>query len=61
MTEKYIKWVEWEKDNNPIGQLTGTQAELAEKILNDQELCDMLTYPGDKISVIERIQRYLKS
>lgn len=59
MTEEYRKYRMWErKQELPI--LTGTQKEFAEYILDNEELKQMLTHPGDLLSVMQRVQRYLK-
>ncbi len=61
MTIEYEDFVAYTKKNEVEMNLTRTQYLFAEKILADKELCLMLSHPGDLVSVMENIQRYLKN
>lgn len=61
MTKEYTKWVEWEKQQKyPAKPLTRTQKEFAEYVLGNEELIQMLIHPGDLMSIMQRVQKYLK-
>lgn len=61
MTKEYEDFVAWSKEYKMELSLTRTQYLFAEKVLSDNELCRMLSSPGDLVIVIENIQRYLKN
>ena len=62
MSNKYQKWVDWNKEHNKqVPPMTNTQARFAEKMLNDKELEVMLAQPGDINIIFKSLQYYLKN
>lgn len=61
MTIEYEDFVAWSKKTNTELNITRTQYLFAEKVLSDNELCRMLSSPGDLVSIMEKIQQYLKN
>jgi hypothetical protein len=60
-SEKFMLWVEWMQKNRPIQPMTNTQARFADKVLNDIELEQMLSNPGDIETILKSIQFFLKN
>lgn len=59
MTE-YENWVEYRKVNaNKL--MTRTQSLLANEILGNEKLVEILSQPGDLQVIVKSIQQYLKS
>lgn len=59
MTDKYRKWVKWNKEQHkPIPPMTGNQASFADWLLENAE--KELEKMGDLSSIFESVRRFIK-
>jgi hypothetical protein len=60
-SDKFLAWTQWNKEHRPIPPMTNSQARFAEKLLNDPELEQMLSHPGDIETIFKSVQYYFKN
>ena len=57
---EYDKWVKWRIQNHEE-PMTRTQSLLAQEVLGNEKLVQMLSQPGDLQTIVQSIQKYLKT
>lgn len=55
------KFVKWTQEQKVELNMTRTQILFTEQVLQDKELCDKLSQPGDLQTMLRKIQMYLKN
>ena len=56
----YDKWVSWRIQSHEE-PMTRTQSLLAQEVLGNEKLVQMLSQPGDLQTIVQSIQKYLKT